>query len=541
MYYLLYKLFLSTRQKKQLRNFLEAAKDPYVVQAEVLNSIVCRNKNSVFGQKYRFQDIGSVEDYRANVPVSTFEDLRNFNEQHKGRSSTALTTEEVVYYNRTSGTTDTPKDVPITETGMSELKHFAELSAYVLTNQSNLLAGKVFAIGGAAEEARDSMGIPIGSASGLLYRQQPGFLRSRYVIPPDVFDIRDPDIRYQTIAIYGLRQRNVTAMATANPSTFNRLNQVINEEFDGLIAHIERGTLPTSEVKLPRLRPHPKRADELRTLRYLHGDLSFVDFWKRLRGAVVWCGGSCAFALVQLRKRLYFDTKVVELGYQSSEFRGTINVEVETNTCLPTFQHVFYEFVSVEDWENDKKEFLGLHQLKLEELYYIFVTTCNGLYRYNINDVVRCTGFLHQTPTLEFVQKGRGVTNISGEKLTEHQILVAMETLSQQYQLEPEFFVVVADPKESKYLLCLELGGAECDPTVARTFDEILQDLNIEYAQKRSSKRLNDLQVVQLPSGTGAQYRMKLIETGQRDSQFKYQHLQYLNDIMQALPVDGLN
>ena len=39
---------------------------------------------------------------------------------------------------------------------------------------------------------------------------------------------------------------------------------------------------------------------------------------------------------------------------------------------------------------------------------------------------MRVTGFLHRTPLLEFVQKGKGVTSITGEKLYEAQVLAAV-------------------------------------------------------------------------------------------------------------------
>jgi hypothetical protein len=37
------------------------------------------------------------------------------------------------------------------------------------------------------------------------------------------------------------------------------------------------------------------------------------------------------------------------------------------------------------------------------------------------------TGFFHQTPLLRFVQKGRGVTSLTGEKLYEAQAIEAIQ------------------------------------------------------------------------------------------------------------------
>lgn len=61
------------------------------------------------------------------------------------------------------------------------------------------------------------------------------------------------------------------------------------------------------------------------------------------------------------------------------------------------------------------------------ENYYIVLTTPGGLYRYDINDVVRVSGFCNQTPLIEFIRKGRDVTNITGEKLHVNQVIQAME------------------------------------------------------------------------------------------------------------------
>ena len=44
-----------------------------------------------------------------------------------------------------------------------------------------------------------------------------------------------------------------------------------------------------------------------------------------------------------------------------------------------------------------------------------------------MNDLLDVTGFFHQTPLLRFVQKGRGVTSLTGEKLYEAQAIEAIQ------------------------------------------------------------------------------------------------------------------
>ena len=138
-------------------------------------------------------------------------------------------------------------------------------------------------------------------------------------------------------------------------------------------------------------------------------------------------GGSCAIPISSLREKLSVDTRIVEVGYMSSEFRGGVTIDVIDNKQVPTFHQNFFEFVEKSQWEEGEPNFLRLNQITLGIQYYIFVTTQTGLYRYDINDLVEVTGHFNNTPTIQFVQKGKGVTNITGEKLCEAQLLSAIQ------------------------------------------------------------------------------------------------------------------
>ena len=268
--YFLFKTVLTIKQRPFYRAMLNAAKVPQLTQEEVLKRIVHANRDTEFGRKHEFENIESVEQYRLQVPLHDFELLRPYIENQRDNGAEALTKEKVVHYNRTSGTTGTPKDVPITQPGVAETRQLSQLGAYALIQQTSIFTGKVFAIGGAAIEGNTSNGTPIGSASGLIYRQQSRFVRTRYAIPPEAFDIQNSELRYVIMAIYGLRERRVTTMATANPSTFVRLLEVINNNIDDILQHIERGTLPESGTALPPIKPTPTRATQLRRLLSRH-------------------------------------------------------------------------------------------------------------------------------------------------------------------------------------------------------------------------------------------------------------------------------
>ena len=199
------------------------------------------------------------------------------------------------------------------------------------------------------------------------------------------------------------------------------------------------------------------------------------------------------------------------------------------NNAVPAFHENFYEFVEKDDWENNKRHFLTLDQISEGKQYYILVTTQNGLYRYFINDIIEVTGFYNNTPKIKFVQKGEGVTNITGEKLYECQLQKAIETIKQEYQLSIAFFMMIAYQETLQYVLYLEHVPVNM-LDMAKEVEKHLNKLNIEYEAKRKSNRLRPLRLAFLKPGTGEAYKIYCVKAGQREGQFKLLNLQYDKD-----------
>ncbi|MGB5131986.1 MAG: GH3 auxin-responsive promoter family protein, partial [Steroidobacteraceae bacterium] len=176
-----------------------------------------------------------------------------------------------------------------------------------------------------------------------------------------------------------------------------------------------------------------------------------------------------------------------------------------------------------------KPEFLTLDRIRKGGDYYIFVTTPSGLYRYFINDLVRVRGFLHRMPLLTFLQKGKGVTNITGEKLYEAQVLDAVRAVATKSGLATRFVMMLADEVLRCYRLYLEVeGGSQlCASILARDVDAKLGEINIEYRAKRTSGRLGPLSAAWLKAGSADDYKRFCVEGGQREGQFKIVALGY--------------
>jgi GH3 auxin-responsive promoter len=517
------------------------AERPDRAQENVLRDILTANRTTQFGVEHRFADVRTPEHFRQRVSVQDYEKLRGYIERQRCTGAAALTVEAPLFYTQTSGSTGRPKYIPVPASALR--MHRAEQALFTYLQYRACPAafsGKALGIMGAAVEGRLDSGHHVGSVSGYLYESLPSTVRSRFVLPPELSTIVDYDLKYLVILRLALASPDITYLGSPNPSTFLRLLDILNARRDALAQSLATGSSPeldaleadTRAIVLRRLRPDRARASQLRGA----APLTFASLWPGIRLVTTWTGGSCGIVLDKLCSMLPTDTKVMELGYQSTECRGTIALEAETPGGLPLLHHHFFEFVEQDDWDGGQPEFLGLEQLGPGKRYYIVVTTAAGLYRYFMNDLVEVTGRYRNTPLLRFVQKGRGVTSLTGEKLYEAQVIQAVQDTARHHSLAPGFFLLVANEELSSYNLYLESDNPGPSVTqVAAEVDHRLGELNIEYRSKRASGRLAPLTLALLRQGAGEAYKTACVRAGQREGQFKPAVLQYRRELVLAL------
>lgn len=519
------------------------ARRPDAAQREVLERIVGANRDTRFGREHRFDAVRDHGGYQARVPVQEYETLRPYIDEQRQTGAQALTAESPAFYAQTSGTTSKPKLIPVTPSMLAMHRQEQALFSYLQYRACRAaFEGKAFGIMGAAVEGRLDSGHVVGSVSGHLYESLPRAVRSRFVVPPEVLGIADYDLKYLVVLRLALGEPGITYLGAPNPSTFLRLLDILNDRRELLLDSLTTGRFDPVNGLEPRLRAllaerltsDTARAAHLRSL----PALTFANVWPGIRLMTTWTGGSCGIALQNVRRKLPADAMVMELGYQSSECRGTIALEPETPGGLPPLHHHFFEFVEQAAWDSGRRQCLTLDKLVAGRRYYVLFTTVAGLYRYFMNDLVEVTGFFHETPLLRFVQKGRGVTSLTGEKLYEAQAIEAAQDALKRHGLTSSFFVVVADEQASAYRLYVQVDGSvrpDAD-AMSRTVDERLGELNIEYQGKRASGRLRPLAVSWLKAGTADAYKATAVCAGQREGQFKLVVLQHRKDLL--LPFD---
>ncbi|AQR62670.1 hypothetical protein BZG35_14200 [Brevundimonas sp. LM2] len=528
---------MATQGRAALDALMRPAADPRRAQAETLRRILAAHRDTGFGRAHDYGALRTFDDFRRAVPIRDYEGLRPWIERQIATGEPALTAETPLMYARTSGTTGLPKLIPVTPDALDRLRRAQRAGAYVQHRAGRLFAGRILALVGAMREDSLADGTPIGSATGLIYASMPWVVRSRYVVPPAVFAIEDADVKYRIVTRLALQHPDLSAVSTANPSTLLRLRDTSRQHWADFLTQIAAGTCPDVDGLpdaqkadiLAAIRPEPGRAAALDRAAQA-GEPTIAQLWPRLAGVVTWTGGSCAMAAEAVADALAPGVRLMEAGYVCSEFRGTIVVDAAQDFGLPLLDDVVFEFVPSAAWDEGSRETLLIDELEEGQAYQVIVTTVSGLARYQLNDVLAVGPRIGATPSLKFLRKGRGTTSITGEKLTEDQVMGGVARLARALSVQVPFHMVLADEATATYTAYLELDGEPDTRDAAAALDRALAELNIEYAAKRATGRLGPVRVAVLRPGAGAAYRSACVAAGQRDAQFKVLALQHARD-----------
>ena len=526
---------METVSRAIFRRLMAAAETPREAQQRALRAILLALQETDLGRSFGYHHISNAEEFRQAVPIHDYEAMRPHIDRQIATGQPVVTAERPTMYARTSGTTGKPKLIPVTSGIIRSLRRAQRAVAYVQHRNFGAFRGRVLALAGAVREETLAGGTPAGATTGLIYQSTSPLIRAKYVLPAQVFEIEDYELRYAVMARIAAQYADVSVIATANPSTILRMLHEIETSLPRIVDELERGgsslaaRLPPGQAAIAAaFHAAPERGLYLRTLIKRGGSLTIGDIWPGLRSVMTWLGGGCSVAAEAVRQKLPPFARMIDAGYVASEVHGTVVVDAERNLALPLLENVFFEFVPLEDWNSGQRNTLLLHELSEARDYHILVTTLGGLVRYHMNDVVRVTGKIGATPTLAFVRKGRGVTNITGEKLAEDQVNLAVAGLLAEAGLRTPFYVLIADAVTARYTAYVETGHASrpAFESLAGDLDQALRKLNIEYDSKRGSGRLKPLHLVALADGTERAYRRHCVDKGQREAQFKVLTLQ---------------
>lgn len=491
------------------RRFERGLLDPEGAQSERLAALLRLAEGAAFGREHGLRPGLDLAGWRAAVPVRPHAALLPWLDRVEAGEPGVLTTEAPTMLLETSGTTGRAKHLPVTPSWAASYGDAQSLWILgLLRDDEALRHGKVFSVLSPAEHARSAGGLPVGANTGRMFLAQPWWMRWRAPVPYRAFTLSDPELRAYVILRFALGAE-VSSWTTANPSTILLYCRRMATWWEELSADCREGTLRRGPAAALSGAERRRLAWWFRRRR-LPAEPLPARAWG-LRRVNCWKGGSAGFFLERLPAALGAEVPVREAGVNASE--GWFGLPVDDGDPVAFLSGHLLEFFPVEG----EGEPAWAWEVEVGREYRLVVSTEAGLYRYDLGDVVRVTGWCGGAPRFVFVRKAGNVLNATGEKVTEDQVLAAARRA---------FGAVVG--------LSVSLGWGELPwqrvavegltgdaEAAARGYDAALAAENVEYRDKRRSGRLGPPVVHPLPAGRLAAWRAARVAAGAPEAQVK--------------------
>ncbi|MFX1532907.1 MAG: GH3 auxin-responsive promoter family protein [Promethearchaeota archaeon] len=474
---LLYKTFKYIQSKHQSQLSLS---NPMSVQEYLLQDVLQRQASTLYGQKYHFDRIRSIDDFQCQVPLTTVADYVPFFNQLKKGATNLLFKDKQIAWLQTSGTTNTPKLFPFTEY-MAQRLELAPLNIYLSYIEENpqkhlkCLQGKFLSIV-ADPEVGHVNGLPVGYISGvaLALKAKNRLAASMFTPTLDVLMMKDWEEKFRAISQQSTKQ-NVSLIA-------------------GVPVYI---------------------AEYLTKLETMHkvelglADKTISEIWPNLQ-LLIWSGAK----LEGYQKRLtqlvgehvdfreaYGATETGLIAYQQGQEPGMV----------PILANNFCEFIPLQEWQAMEAEGEDYHTFEFTTRtfqdvkpgveYVIVFTTVGGLYRYVIGDTVIFEK--SDIPCFNWAGRIKWWSNITVERMSFGHVQNAIAMLEEEIGSSISNFSYTTCYDPPQYQFVIETTEPISDTLdLAKLFDKKLKAVNGEYEFARTRKLLCAPLVIQVPSGT---------------------------------------
>ena len=522
-----------------ITRFEELCNNAVAEQEKFLMDRLAENKDTEYGKLFGFDDIHSIEEYQKELPITFHYDYETIIERQVNGEGGLHTMESPVYYCISSGSTDSPKYVPIIEKDILKQKfYWCDLIRETIRRQmpdvsDETLFGKIFQIG---EFRRDFM--PDGTMSGVRAGALHRYLESKgeldlncYTAPEAVLFPKNTleDLLYVKLR-FALACGDVTAIHGVFVNRVVGMLRYVVENWDAFLNDIETGEISDCflvshewEVYLKEHLPaDPKRAAQLRAIPREGLENGLVKkIWPKIRyGQLI--GGSMFKPYMDKLSTYVGDMPIHYFTYAASEgcfgiARG-VNEEDAYYTLLP--DTCFYEFVP-ETGEGEK--IYTIRDVEVGSKYELLITTFSGAYRYAIGDVVEVVGFEGQAPIVRVCYRKSQVINIADEKMNVRQLENAMRKFQRRAECAAEGFCVDGDyaKQRPRYMLYLELAEGTLPENAEAILDECLMESCFGYKRDRELAELDRVKIQMIPRGGFKAYGRFMAKLGHSKEQDK--------------------
>lgn len=436
----------------QIDNFKH---NPISVQEAIFKELIEAGENTDFGIEHRFSEIKNYADFASRVSIRNYDKFKPFIDRAMEGSDNVIWDREIEWFAKSSGTTASrSKYIPVTRESLEEChyKGGKDMVALYMANypDSRMFAGKTLTIGGTLENNPIN---PLGHAragdiSAVIMQNLPFW----------AYFVRTPS---KETALMGEWEAKIEKMA----------RETMDEDVTCMAG------VPTWTIVLLQKVLELKKAKNI------------TEVWPNLE---IFFHGAVAFGpyrslfkeLIPSEKMRYMET------YNASEGFFGIQDQKDSDELLLLLDYgIFYEFISMEEWENENPAVIPLSQVEVGKNYALVITTNGGLWRYKIGDTVKFTS----TSPYRFRISGRTrhFLNAFGEEVivenAEKAIQFAAEhtgAMISNFTAAPVYFDGSGSKGAHEWIV--EFQKSPSDPKeFDRHLDEHLREINSDYDAKR--------------------------------------------------------
>lgn len=438
-------------------------------QENVFRQLIGGGKKTKFGQDHHFDNIRNYDDFKRNVPIRDYEELKPYVERIIAGESDVLWPGKPAYFAKTSGTTSGTKYIPLTKDSIPNHINSAKnaiLSYVHETGKSQFLDGKLIFLSG-SPTLDEKGGINTGRLSGIVNHHVPGYLRTNQMPSYDTNCIEDWEEKLEKIIDETLNQ-NMTLISGIPPWVQMYFDRIVERTGKKV-----KDVFPNFEM-------------------FIYGGVNFEPYRAKLFESI----GRVIDSIETYPASEGF------IAYQDSQ--------QEEGLLMLLKSGIFFEFVPIDEYFNENPTRLRIDEVKTGVNYAVILNNNAGLWGYSIGDTVK---FVSTNPYRVLVT-GRVKHFISafGEHVIGEEVEKAMKmTMAKFPEVELVEFTVAPQvtPKEGLPLHEWYVEFAKPPQDLAAFEKEInlhLLNLNSYYDDLISGKILRPLKIISLPKGSFINY-----------------------------------
>ena len=373
---------------------------PIETQNHVFNGLISSAQNTRFGKDHHFDKIKTYEDFKKQVPVRDYEELKPYIDLILSGENDVLWKGKPIYLAKTSGTTSGSKYIPITRESMPSHIRSARnalLNYIYLTGKRGFVSGKMIFLQG-SPELEEKNGVKIGRLSGIVAHFVPKYLQKNRMPKWETNCMEDWETKVDKIVDETLPE-NMTLISGIPPWLVMYFEKLIEKSGKKNIREI----FPNLQLMVT-------------------GGVNYNPYREKM-------------------KELMGENPDVIQTYPASEgfiaYQDALNSE---DLLLLLDNGIFYEFIPSDEFFNENPSRISLKDVELDKDYVLILNTNAGLWGYNIGDTVRFT----KLNPYKIIVSGRikHYTSAFGEHVIAHEVEQALQGALKKFPAQITEFTV---------------------------------------------------------------------------------------------------